>query len=336
MASITKRNGRWFVQVRKTGFPSRSATFSTRAEARHWSIEIESDYKRRVDPPSKDVPQGLRLRDLIKRYREQVTVKKRGAEYEDYRLQKIARSDFAATPLSNLSANAIADYRDARLRDVAPATVHKELSLLQTIVKRAINEWAVAIVANPFDKVSRPRFNNARERRLDVAELQKLRHSLDTCRNALLVPVFEFAIETGMRRGEILALEWQEVHLFKRTARLPRTKNGHPRTVPLSPKAVAILERLIDVRDLKEARVFPITVNALKQAWVRAIARSGLIDLHFHDLRHEAISRFFEHGLSMPEVALISGHRDPRMLFRYTHLSAVDIARKLSGLRVEG
>ncbi|MDA0341679.1 MAG: tyrosine-type recombinase/integrase [Proteobacteria bacterium] len=71
--------------------------------------------------------------------------------------------------------------------------------------------------------------------------------------------------------------------------------------------------------------------NAVRLSWGRLTHRAGIEDLHFHDLRHEAISRFFEMGLSVPEVALISGHRDPRMLFRYTHLRAEDVARKLVG-----
>ena len=107
---------------------------------------------------------------------------------------------------------------------------------------------------------------------------------------------------------------------------IPVTKNGHPRTIPLTPKAVEIIE---SQRGVDLERVFPITSNAVKLVWHRLIGRSGVKDLHFHDLRHEAISRFFERGLSVSEVALISGHRDYRMLFRYTHLGAGDIVGKL-------
>ncbi len=330
MASITKRNGRWCAQVRKTGFPSKSASFLTKVEARRWAIDAEADLKRWLVPPHQDTSRSLKLCDLIHRYCAEVTAKKQGREFEAYRLQKIARSDFAGTTLANLTAPRIAKYRDDRLGEVAPATVHKELSLLQSILKVAVNEWGVALAVNPFERVSRPRFNNARERRLSDDELEAVRCSLSASRNPLLAYIVEFAIETGMRRSEILSLEWSETEIVKRTVRLPRTKNGQSRIVPLSPKAFQILALLVQHREPAEPRVFPITINAFKQAWTRAVVRSGVADLHFHDLRHEAISRFFEQGLSMPEVALISGHRDPRMLFRYTHLSAVDIAKKLA------
>ena len=109
-----------------------------------------------------------------------------------------------------------------------------------------------------------------------------------------------------MRRGEILAIKWDDVNLPKRWLLIPFSKNGHSRRIPLSNRAVEILE----AREQTDARVFPIAANALRLSWKRLIKRAGISDLHFHDLRHEAISRFFELGLTVPEVAAISGHRD--------------------------
>ena len=102
---------------------------------------------------------------------------------------------------------------------------------------------------------------------------------------------------------------------------IPETKNGHQRKIPISYKAWTIFKEV--------PLPFPVSSNALKLAWSRLKKKGNIKDLHFHDLRHEAISRFFEKGLSIPEVALISGHKDVRMLFRYTHLKAEDILRKL-------
>ena len=106
------------------------------------------------------------------------------------------------------------------------------------------------------------------------------------------------------------------------------SKNGESRTIPLSGGALQLLRDLGNDRKETE-NVFPITKTSAKLAWQRLIKRCGIKDFHFHDLRHEAISRFFEKGLSVAEVALISGHKDFRMLFRYTHLKAEDIALKL-------
>jgi integrase len=128
-----------------------------------------------------------------------------------------------------------------------------------------------------------------------------------------------------MRRGELLRLRWADLDLDNNTLHIPVAKNGSPRTIPLSSEAVGILETVPKVED----RVFPTTASAVSQSWRRLVKRAGIEDLHFHDLRHEAISRFFELGLSIAEVALISGHKDVRQLFRYTHLRAEDVAKKL-------
>ena len=135
----------------------------------------------------------------------------------------------------------------------------------------------------------------------------------------------DFAIETGMRRSEILSLRWENLSDLKRIATLPYTKNGSKRDVPLSQKAAKIIASLPAHKD----NVFPTTDYAVRHAWDRLIKRAGIENLRFHDLRHEAVSRFFEMGLSVPEVALISGHKDYRMLARYTHMTAENICSKL-------
>lgn len=141
-------------------------------------------------------------------------------------------------------------------------------------------------------------------------------------------PFLTLAIETGMRRSELLALRWSRIDLHRKTAHLPETKNGLDRTVPLTPLAVRTLEALRQDSD-GHGCVFAANSNAVHQAWVRHVARAGLCDFRLHNLRHEAVSRFFELRLTSAEVALISGHRDPRMLARYTHLRPEVVASKL-------
>jgi integrase len=118
-----------------------------------------------------------------------------------------------------------------------------------------------------------------------------------------------------MRRSELVAIRPEHVDLEARALLIPDSKNGNSRHIPLSSEAVDTLRPLIAT----DGRLFPITGNGFRLAWERLKRRTGIKDLHFHDLRHEAISRFFEMGMSVPEVALISGHREVRMLFRYTH-----------------
>jgi integrase len=131
-----------------------------------------------------------------------------------------------------------------------------------------------------------------------------------------------------MRRGELLSLTWEHVHTEKRYVHLPDTKNGETRDVPLSPMALELLREL--PRNFRgDQVVFPLHYEALKSAWRRACTRTSITNLRFHDLRHEATSRFFEKGLNVMEVAAITGHKDLRMLQRYTHLRAEDLALKL-------
>ena len=181
--------------------------------------------------------------------------------------------------------------------------------------------------SNPVDKVKLPPSSRSRERRLNTGEFERLEKAAHLTQNPHIWPIVVFAIETGMRRGEILGITWECVDFDSRTVHLPITKNGSSRDVPLSSKATQILK---GQNERQLPCPFPVTDNAFRLAWDRLRSRADLGDLRFHDLRHEAISRFFEMGLSMPEVALISGHKDPRMLFRYTHIKPENVLAKLN------
>jgi integrase len=205
--------------------------------------------------------------------------------------------------------------------------VRHDLNVIGHLLRTAIREWAIPLPSNPMDNVVKPAMPRARTRRLAKGELVALQDAADEAGLQPAVPLLRFAVETGMRRAELLSVTWSQVDFGKRTLHIPETKNGHPRTIPSSKEATAILRDIYqDGRD----RAFPFTAAWVRFAWDKLTRLAGIADLHFHDLRHEAISRFFERGLSVPEVALISGHRDVRQLFRYTHLRAEDVAKKLA------
>lgn len=328
MATITRRNSGWYVQVRRKGFPARNRTFETKGEGQRWAREQE----RRLDFCSPDPvvqPSSLAmtLGDVILRYRDLVTPRKRSADSEHLRLGKMARASICLVAVSKLSPHHGAEYRDHRLLKAKPSTVRRELSLFRVALEVARKEWGVALGRNPFDDVSRPVAHDGRERRLNPSDVRRLEAGLATFRNLYVAPLIWLLVETGLRRGEALALEWSRIDLDGRVALIPNTKNGRPRTIPLTDGAIDLLTRL----PRTGALVFPISAVALRQGWQRLLARTGIVDLRLHDLRHEAISRFAEMGLNMPELALISGHRDYRMLQRYTHLRPSDLARKLAG-----
>lgn len=328
MATITKRGQRWSVQIRRKGYPAQSRTFGTKVDAKAWAISEEARIERHEAPTPRRELEGVTLAMVIDRYLKEVTPDKLSETTERQRLTKLKQDPIGRLNLFELASSHVASYRDRRLASVKPGTVRRELGLLQHALDVAAKEWGYGLSVNPCKGIRQPRLNNARKRRLEPGEYVRLTRAIAQCRNQAMPAIVEFAIQTGMRRGEIINMLWEHVDLKRRMLHIPHTKTGHPRTIPLVDGACQILAE----RRASSGSVFGVTANALKLAWERAIKRSGLLNLHFHDLRHEAISRFFEMGLSLPEVALISGHRDPRMLFRYTHLRPTALATKLNGL----
>ena len=339
MATVRKRGSKWQTQIRRDGFPPLSKTFALKDDALRWGREQDC----LADTGELgSVPEGT-LAVLLVRYEREITPKKRSAASEHFLLRQIARHRIASLKLSNLNSAVISNFRDDRLKRVSGASVCKELGLLSSVLKTASNEWGFVGLGEPMRQVRKPPSGRARNRRIEPHELPVLDAALRQCRNPLVRDVFLFALATGMRRGEVLSLVWPNVNLANRTAYLPLTKNGETRTVPLSPSALEVLALRQKAtqqppegrRDLSEGlsgAVFPISANAFRLAWERVKRRGKIADLRFHDLRHEAISRFFEMGLTIPEVSLISGHKDSRMLFRYTHLRPEAVATKLENL----
>lgn len=330
MATFIKRAGKYQVQIRRKGFPTVCRSFHLKSDAEQWARHMETKADRGDLPTPIKVLDRYTVKDLIQRYREEITIKKRSADTESYLLNAFIRQPIAKLTLAQITPAHFSTYREKRLKVVKAGTVNRELSIIKHAFDIAEREWDIPIRQNPLAKVKKMKVNNARSRRLTDAEYRALLDAIETTRNDLIKPLMNFAIETGMRRGEILRLKWTDFDHDSRTLHIPITKNGHARTIPLTAKAIEILKELRDKEVVDKQGPFPLSDNAAKLAWQRMLKRSGIKDLHFHDFRHEAISRFFEKGLSVPEVALISGHRDFRMLFRYTHLKAEDIAKKLN------
>jgi len=326
VATFEKRGKFWRVKVRRAGVPAQTRSFDNKALAQQWarSVETEIDNGVVVDRRAAD---RTSLSEILERYRRDVTPTKRGAADENLRLKAMALRPFARIRMAALTSSHLAAYRDERLKVVSGATVNREFNVLSHAIDTARREWDIYLPVNPCTLVRRPPQGRPRNRRLQGDEEQRLLAACRTARNAWLVHVVALAIEIGMRRSELLALQWSNVALEKRIAFLAITKNGESRGVPLSTRAVAILRGL---PTSTTGRVFgALTVEALKQSFRRAVRRAGIAGLRLHDLRHEATSRFFEKGLNVMEVASVTGHKTLQMLKRYTHLNAVDLAARL-------
>lgn len=328
MATIRKLRGKWQAQVRRRGVPPRAKSFEKRSDAERWARDLEAEADRSGFVADTRAAEKTTLGELLKRYRSEVTPTKRGAVSEASHLNAIVQRPISHRTLAKLTSADIASYRDERLKIVAPATVIRELNLMSHAIDVATREWGLWVPRNPVKLVRRPQPPRGRTRRLKLGEEQRLLNACDRGRTPLLKPLVVLAIETGMRRGELLELRWQHIDFDQRTAHLPLTKNGESRDIPLSRRATSILQDLSN-QQRKSDRVFPMSGNSVRLAFEHLRVRAGLEDFRFHDLRHEAVSRLFEKGLNIAEVSAISGHKELRMLARYTHLRAADLVKRL-------
>lgn len=314
-------------KVRRVGQPILTRTFPVRDLAEAWVAERELEFFRGqtvVSPSAGRVTLG----ELVQRYLKEVTPHKKGAHAERFHMRAIENSKLIGFSLANLRPEHVREWRDERLRRVSSATVGRQMNLLHHVIEHARKEWGISGGPNPVSDVSRPPQPEARDRRLSQEEQERLLAECDRTRGGYLRDMVELALETGMRMSEMLGLVWEQIDLPKRTIRLMEgaTKNGHGRGIPVSRRAEEVLLR----RYAPEGPLFPwVTQEACTRAFQRAAERAGLENLHFHDLRHEAVSRLFEKGLNVMEAASVSGHKDLRMLRRYTHLDASKLAEKL-------
>ena len=320
MASIIKRNDKWFVRVRKHGKPSKSKTFNFKQDAQKWAIMIERELDQGL---SGCVDKSVTLGDLLKRYLKEVTPHKKSSNKETYRINALLKRSISGVSLSNLNSAIISSYKYSRLADGARTTRY-DLALIRHCLEFARLEWGYHLPTNPVDLVSKPKLNKPRDRRVGKEDIDTIMHALKHTKVTYLKPLILIAIETGLRQGELVKLMWCDVDLDSRLLKVKDTKNGEDRVVPLSNKSISILQSLPRLG----TTVFNASHSSLQNSWKRLIKRSGLIDLHFHDLRHEAISRFIERGLTIPEAASISGHKTQSMLLRYAHPDLSYIKKK--------
>ena len=323
MTSIRKRGHSYQAQVRLSGGRSASATFKTQSEARMWmrekAAELQSLSARR--------DHRITLCDVIRRFREDKAHTRHSGKIESLRLNSILRHPISSIPIVRITSADIAAYRDQRLIDVAANTFVREFGLIRSIIQMSIDEWGYDI-PNPFANFRLKRKPDQRSRRISQEEFDILMAT--PCGSSYTKHAARFAIETAMRLGEILSLTWDDIDLAEGFANIKSSKNGYSRSVPLTPKAMETLCSL----DRHTEHVFPVKPDSLKLSWRRLVKRSQIKDLRFHDLRHEAISRLLEKGLTLPEAASVSGHRTASMLLRYAHPDPRLVRNKMIGNKV--
>lgn len=325
MASVVKTpDGTYRVKIRRKGYPAVSKNFEKKAHAQRWATQIEADMAKGIFV-STDEAETTTMAELLDLYAREVVPTKKSHVDIKYRIKRL-KNHLGHLTLAALSSMAIKKYRDDRLLQVKDPTVRKELGVLRSVITYAQKELEIHLPkGSPMSMVTMPSKGNERERRLLPGEEQKLFDAADQY-GGYIPHLIRLALETGMRRSEMVELCWENVDFTRRTATLEDTKNGERRVVPLSTVAHGVLRSM--PRHIT-GRVFPIRGDSVTQAFSRVRRNAKIKDLRFHDLRHEATSRLFERGLSMMEVSAITGHKDLAMLKRYTHLKAEDLVKKL-------
>lgn len=324
MAYYEKRGDAWRAQIRRKGYPTLSATFDTKAEAQRWAAEIEGDMSRSRFVDTREA-ESTTLTEALARYVNEVSESKKGSAQEKVRAKKWQKSAWGEKSLAAIRSSDMAAYRDAELKaGKSTATVRLNLALISHLYTVASKDWGIQGLKNPCTAIRMPKGSKQRERRPTTAELKSLlKHAGDI--NAELPVIIELAVETAMRRSELVMLRKDQVR--GRVAFLEDTKNGERRSVPLSKRAVELLDGLPTPID--GGRFFHLKLDSVSNYFALACEAAKIRDLRLHDMRHEATSRLFERGLSMMEIASITGHKTLSMLKRYTHLCPNDLAEKL-------
>ena len=339
MASIERRKWQtkisYRVKIRRAGIRPITKSFLTRSEAKKWARAMETKLDR-GDYSDYSEASKLTLGDIAKRYIEgEYHKKKKGWRYEEYRYTQLLEDSISGVNLLKLSSRHLAEYRDRRLEEVEPATWNKDFNFLSVLVNTAIFEWGIYLPNNPCKMIKRLREPAPRNRILDEDEYQKILEVSANSNCIYLRPAIIFSMETAMRQGEVLRARWEQINFKKLTLHIPDTKTGYlskdetsARTIPLSELALKTITTL--PRDL-HGRIFPVSRDILNKSWMRVKRICKIQDFRWHDIRRSSISRMFDiKGLSVPEVQLISGHKNPTVLLKtYTKLDPTKLAKKL-------
>lgn len=329
MASIRKRGNAWQVQIVKLGVRD-SATFDTKAEAQNWATKTEADI---ISGKKRAALTAKTLASVVARYIAEVTPLKRGAKAEALRLNKFIREfEFIDLAIGDITAEHLAKWRDLRLKSVQGSSVLREFATVGSVFEHARREWRL-IHTNPVREVRKPKDSKPRDNRVSSEDLAALAAAAEytggqpkTKTHRVYLAV-EFAIETALRAGEICQLRGGNLFIERRYLHLEMTKNGTSRDVPLSTRAIAILN-LLDPTLLFEST--PAQLDALfRKLRAKACAlRPSLAQMHFHDTRHEAITRLSK-KLDVLALARMVGHKDIKMLMIYYNETAQELAQKL-------
>jgi integrase len=319
--------------VRLIGHKPKTATFFKRADAVAWGQEIETRIRQSKYFPDRFIEsEKYTLSDLLDRYKSEVLPEKRGKgllgqlEWWKNELGNYKLKDLTPALIALLRDKLSKELSSATGKPRTPATVNRYLALLSHSCTIAIKEWQWMGV-NPVIQISKPKEAKGRSRFLSDDERERLLAVCKSSESIHLFTIVTLALSTGMRRGEILGLRWEDVDLQNRRITLDRTKNGERRVVPLVGKAnESIKDLYLKLEPKVQDFLFPSPINSRRPlnnrtSWDTAVRKAKLENFRFHDLRHSTASYLAMNGASLLEIADILGHKTLQMVKRYSHLS---------------
>lgn len=334
MASIIKRGKKYRALVRKRGV-TRCKTFETKTAAKTWSTRVEAELDR-ASSGSRLPVRGWTMGALIDRYIQDLKpIKKWGpAKDSSFRVVKRHIGEIRATAFS---VEMVFSFVRARRREgVADSSINCDLSYLSSVMRYARNTLRLDMAPEVLSEARSVLADNGmvarsrvRDRRPTDEELLRLKEYLGMRSRIPINDIIDFAIHSGMRRGEICSIKWADIDEEKKTVIIrnrkhPTKKFSNDQVVPLLNDAFEIAMR----QPRTEEKIFPVKVHTVSTAFIRACKAIGIHDLRFHDLRHHALSRLFEQGYQIQEVAIVSGHSSWDMLKRYTHIKPESLHRE--------
>ncbi|MDR6264215.1 site-specific integrase [Roseobacter sp. N2S] len=314
MASFNKHKNGWRAQVYVAGKRA-SKVLPSKLEAKDWAVFKEQEMR-------EGAILSIPFPDLLDLYDKRVSVNKLSHKWELKQFRKFRNIDLAGKLVSDITKADVSLWKDNRLAMVSGSTVNREMNLLSNIFTMAI-EWEYCTV-NPCKGVRRPKDNPSRDRRPTEEEIERLSFiagfdgSEVTSQRQRIMAAFLFAIETAMRKSEILSLKANSVS--GRVAHLPKTKNGTARNVPLSKRALELFELV--------GGDFKLSLNQIDGGWRIMCEKAAVVGLNFHDSRHEATTRLAQ-KLHVLDLARMTGHKDLKKLQIYYNATADEIADKL-------
>ncbi|MRW85667.1 tyrosine-type recombinase/integrase [Pseudoduganella sp. FT26W] len=341
MATFTKlKSGKWRAQVRKSGI-YRNQTFQFKRDAEAWARQVEVQVEHVAATGYQPIPDDYSVGDLIDGYGQECNMGGRTKQSTHAMLKR----ELGAVSLKRLNSIHLRDLIDTRLQAGAGGvTIAADLSFFGAILKwgkhsRRLDLPTELTVNARRDLTARNVQTRSAERNREPTadELKKI-YTLWQNNKRQKIPMATlcaFALATAMRQEEICSILWKDLDTEKRTVVIrnrkdPRKKIGNDQIVPLLPAAWAIIDPLLPQQMV--GRVFPYNAASVSAAFTRACTKLEIDDLHFHDLRHKATSDLFRSGLTIPQVALLTGHKTWTQLKRYTHTKPEDVHAALTTL----